>query len=149
MAIGLLRKADELGVKIYLPQDHVVAKEPGLTNLRVIKSENFEPNDIGFDIGPETIKTYKELIDQAKITFWNGPLGMCEDDRFAHGTSELLKTLAHSLGYKIIGGGDTIAALNKAGLNNKIDFVSSGGGASLELLEGKKLPGLQALGYYS
>lgn len=149
LALGLLRKADELGVKIYLPQDHVVAKEPDKTNLRVIKSENFEANDIGFDIGPETIKTYKEIINQAKIIFWNGPVGLYEDERFAQGTHELLKIVAHSVGYKIIGGGDTIAALNKAGFVNKIDFVSSGGGASLELLEGKKLPGLQALGYYS
>ena len=87
---------------------------------------------MGFDIGPETIKTYKELINQAKVIFWNGPLGMCEDERFSEGTDQLLKIVAQSHGYKILGGGDTIAALNKAGLANKIDFVSSGGGASLE-----------------
>jgi phosphoglycerate kinase len=149
LALGLLRKADELGVKIYLPVDHVVAKEPGKTNIRVINSEDFEPNDVGFDIGPETVKSYKELLEQAKIIFWNGPLGMYEDERFSAGTTQILKIVAQSLAYKIIAGGDTIAALNKAGLSSKIDFISTGGGASLELLEGKRLPGLQALGYYS
>ncbi len=149
LAVGLLRKADELGVKIYLPQDHLVAKEHDKTNLRIIKSENFQANDIGFDIGPQTISLYKDLIGQAKIIFMNGPMGMFEDERFADGTREILDAIAHSLAYKIIGGGDTTAACNKAGLNNKIDFISSGGGAGLELLEGKKLPGLAALGYYS
>jgi phosphoglycerate kinase len=149
LALGLLRKANELGVKIYLPLDHVVAKDGHATGLRVIETGDFAPDDIAFDIGPKTIEEYKIIINQAQTLFWNGPVGMCEVEAFAQGTQKLMNIVANSNGYKIIGGGDTIAALNSSALINKIDFVSSGGGASLELLEGKKLPGLIALGYYA
>lgn len=148
LALGLLRKAEELKVKIYLPLDHVVARS-GEEASRIIGSNQFGPEDIAYDIGPETIAAFSQVIKNASTIFWNGPVGMCEDERFARGTEELMKAVAGSTAKKIVGGGDTIAVLNKAGLIKKIDFVSSGGGASLEMLEGKKLPGLQALGYYS
>lgn len=143
LAAGLLQKAAARGVKIYLPVDHVT--EPN----KVIGTDNFGAHDVGFDIGPETIKEYSQVLYQARTIFWNGPVGKYEDPNYAHGTSELMQAVADSLAYKIIGGGDTIAAFNHNNLLSTINFVSSGGGASLELIEGKKLPGLMALGYYS
>jgi phosphoglycerate kinase len=149
LAQALLRKAEEYNTRIYLPVDHVVASTKESEHIRVIKSADFDSQDKGFDIGPQTIYDYKNLINQARMVFFNGPVGMCEQKAFADGTDELIKTLAHADAYTIIGGGDTIAACNRLNLIKSMDFVSSGGGASLELLEGKKLPGLVALGYYS
>jgi phosphoglycerate kinase len=149
VAESLLRKAHALGVQIYLPRDHVVctdvAKKTGITT---VSSNGFTPNQIGVDIGKETVKDYAAVIADAQTIFWNGPLGMYEQDEFFQGTLALMKVIAESNAYSVVGGGDSIAALEKAGLTDKVDFVSSGGGASLELLEGKKLPGLIALGYY-
>jgi phosphoglycerate kinase len=100
------------------------------------------------DIGPKTIEDFAHEIQNALTIFWNGPMGMYEHEIYAKGTYSLMQAVAASKGFSIVGGGDSIAALNKAGLVKEIDFVSSGGGAGLELLEGKKLPGLLALGYY-
>jgi phosphoglycerate kinase len=88
------------------------------------------------------------VIGKAKTIFWNGPMGMYEQDEFANGTNALLNAITQGKAYSVVGGGDSIAAINKAGLFKEISFVSSGGGAGLEFLEGKKLPGLMALGYY-
>lgn len=148
-AENLLRKAQELGVKIYLPKDHVVVSDIATkAGLKTIAGGQFSHQDIGMDIGPETIKEYQQVIANAALVFWNGPMGMYEQVEFAQGTLLLMKTLAESKGYSIVGGGDSIAALNQAGLTKAIDFVSSGGGAGLELIEGKVLPGLLVLGYY-
>lgn len=146
-AQNLLRKAAELSVKIYLPCDHVVADSKD-SESRVIEDSAFDKKEAAFDIGPKTIANFTQVIGEAKTIFWNGPLGMNEVPAFARGTNEIMKAVVLSDASTIVGGGDTIAALNKAGLANKVNFVSSGGGASLELLEGKKLPGLVALGYY-
>ncbi len=149
-AQSLLRKAEEVGVKIYLPQDHVVAHDVSeAKEAEIISSDAFKAGHIGFDIGPQSIQEFSEAILKAETIFWNGPLGMCEIEEFSHGTNELLAVLARSKAFSVVGGGDSIAALKKAGLVDKIDFVSTGGGAALELLEGKSLPGLEVLGFYS
>ena len=101
-----------------------------------------------FDIGPKTIKEYVSIIKGAKIIIWNGPIGLFEDARFCKGTNDVAIAIAESTAFKVLGGGDTIAAVNKLGLLDKFDFVSTGGGAMLEFLGGNKLPGLEALGYY-
>lgn len=146
-ARNILQKAKELGVAIYLPHDHVVctdvAKKSGVKTTSGIGS-----GEIGMDIGPETIKDYAHVLKDAAVVFCNGPMGMFEQKEFSLGTFSIMKAAAESNGYSIVGGGDSIAALKQAGLDKKVDFVSSGGGAGLELLEGKILPGLSALGYY-
>lgn len=101
-----------------------------------------------FDIGPETIKEYVNVIKGAKVVIWNGPMGLFEDPRFSNGTYAIAKAVAASSGFKAIGGGDTIAAVDKLGLLGKFDFVSTGGGSMLAFLAGDKLPGLEALNYY-
>lgn len=101
-----------------------------------------------FDIGPKTIKEYVNVIKGARVIIWNGPVGFFEDSRFSDGTYAIAKAMAASSGFKVIGGGDTIAAVNKLGLLDKFDFVSTGGGAMLAFLAGEKLPGLEALNYY-
>lgn len=149
LAESLLRKAGELSVKIHLPTDHVVATDiETKSGIEVIAANGFRPDQIALDIGPATIDDYARVIETAQTIFWNGPMGMCEHVEFAKGTNALLGVIAHSKAYSVVGGGDSIAALNKAGFLKEISFVSTGGGASLELLEGKKLPGLAALGYY-
>jgi phosphoglycerate kinase len=149
IAENLLRKANESGVKIALPVDHVVVTDVAQkTGLATLADNNFLPRHIGVDIGPKTIENYSAIISGAETIFWNGPMGMYEVDEYSHGTSSLMAVMAKSKGYTVVGGGDSIAALNKAGLLKEVSFVSSGGGASLELLEGKKLPGLVALGFY-
>ncbi|MEX2090887.1 MAG: phosphoglycerate kinase [Candidatus Paceibacterota bacterium] len=100
------------------------------------------------DLGPESIKRYVGLVKEAKTIIWNGPMGMFEDERFIEGTKAIAQAIADSNALKIVGGGDTIAAIDKFGLEGKFDFVSTGGGAMLAFLAGEKMPGLEALGYY-
>lgn len=149
-AYNLLKKAEELKVAICLPLDHVVAVDINKkSELNTILSSEFKPKQIGLDIGPATVERFSHIIAGSKTIFWNGPLGMCEIDEYAHGTYQLIKSVAEADGLSIIGGGDSIAALNHCGLAHKIGFVSTGGGAGLEFLEGRVLPGLQALGFYA
>lgn len=101
-----------------------------------------------FDIGPRTIDEYVNIIEGAKVIIWNGPMGLFEDARFAKATNEIARAIIESKAFRVIGGGDTISAVNKLGLLDKFDFVSTGGGAMLEFLAGNRLPGLEALGYY-
>jgi phosphoglycerate kinase len=154
-------KAKQRGVKFELPTDTVVAtpvdsgklNKKGkpvfdLTNPRVVTGDI--PDDAeGFDVGPETAKRYAEIIRGAKTVLWNGPMGMFEDKRFAEGTNAVALGVVDATqknGAKtIIGGGDSVKALNQAGLGDKVTFMSTGGGASLEFLEGKELPGVAAL----
>jgi phosphoglycerate kinase len=148
-ASNIQRKAKELGVAIHLPVDHVVASALDKSSTRVVSSGGFAEDDCGFDIGPKTIRDFECVIEKAKTIFLNGPMGLFEESQFAHGTDAILQAIAKSSALSVAGGGDTMSALNKSGLSKEIGFVSSGGGASLELLEGKKLPGLLALNYYS
>ena len=146
MAADLLDKANKSGVKLLLPSDHQIAEKFSADSKAVIaNNSNFPPNGMGLDIGPETIKTYQQAINTAKTVVWNGPMGVFEFDNFAKGTFAIATALATSDCLSIIGGGDSVAAVNKAKLQNKMTHISTGGGASLEFLEGKALPGVVAL----
>lgn len=146
LALELMQKAKEKGVKFMLPIDTKVGKEfdPN-TETKDVDWTEIPDGWEGFDIGPKTIKMYCEELKNAKTVIWNGPVGLFEFDVFATGTNTIAKTLADVDAIKIIGGGDSAAAVEKAGLAEKFTHVSTGGGASLEFLEGKKLPGIEAL----
>ena len=146
LARELMNEAKEKNVKFMLPVDTKVGKEfkPD-TESKTVKYTEI-PNDWeGYDIGEETIKLYSEELKNAKTVVWNGPLGLFEFNQFAVGTNSIAKALADIDAVKIIGGGDSAAAVEKAGLAEKFTHISTGGGASLEFLEGKKLPGIEAL----
>ena len=146
LAQELMKKAKAKGVKFLLPVDTKVGKEfdPN-TESKTVKYTEIPDGWDGYDIGEETIKLYTEELKNAKTVIWNGPLGLFEFDQFAVGTNSIAKALADIDAVKIIGGGDSAAAVEKAGLAEKFTHISTGGGASLEFLEGKKLPGIEAL----
>ena len=146
LALEIMEKAKEKKVKFLLPIDNKIGKEfkPD-TESKTVKSTEIPDGWEGLDIGEETIKLYKEELQNAKTIVWNGPLGVFEFDQFAIGTNEIAKALGDIDAIKIIGGGDSAAAVEKAGLADKMTHISTGGGASLEFLEGKKLPGIEAL----
>jgi phosphoglycerate kinase len=146
VAKKVMAKAEEKGVKLLLPVDTVAADDfSNDANTKVVKAGEIEAGWEGLDIGPETIKLFQEEIQQAKMVVWNGPAGVFEMEKFAAGTKALAQTLADGDMVSIIGGGDTAAAVAQFGLEEKMSHVSTGGGASLEMLEGKELPGLAAL----
>ena len=162
VARAALEKASQRNVQFLIPTDNVVAtpvktdrlNKKGkpvieLHNPRVNTDLNIPDTEEGVDIGPETIKKYSEVISTAKTVLWNGPMGIFEDPRFAEGTFAVAKAVVEATeknGAKsIIGGGDSVKALNKSGLGDKVTFMSTGGGASLEFLEGAVLPGVAAL----
>lgn len=146
LASSLLRKADEQGVEFLLPFDHVVAPAFAPDSSASICTDSDFPNDqMGLDIGPQSRALYRDRIANAKTVIWNGPMGVFEFDAFAPGTFAIAEALAESDCLSIIGGGDSVAAINKAGLQDKMTHISTGGGASLEFLEGKQLPGVVAL----
>ncbi len=145
-AKDLLEKAEEKGVTVLLPEDHLVASEfSENAQAEYIDSVDIPDGKIGMDIGEKTLATYRNVIAGAKTVVWNGPLGVFEFDNFAKGTLEVAKMVAECKGTTVVGGGDSVAAVNKFGLADKIDHVSTGGGASLEYLEGKELPGIKVL----
>ena len=146
LATSLMEKAKEKGVKFLLPVDTKIGKEfkPD-TESKTVKCTEIPEGWEGFDIGEESIKMFIEEVKKAKTVIWNGPLGLFEFDQFAIGTNAIAKVLSEIDATTIIGGGDSAAAVKKAGLQDKITHVSTGGGASLEFLEGKKLPGIEAL----
>lgn len=146
LAGEIMKKAEEKGVKLMLPVDTKVGKEfdPN-TESKVVKYTQIPENWEGFDIGPETIKMYVEELKKAKTVVWNGPLGLSEFKQFAAGTDTIAEALAESEAITIIGGGDSAAAIERMGLADKFSHISTGGGASLEFLEGKKLPGIECL----
>ncbi len=146
LALEAMEKAKSKGVKLLLPIDTKIGKEfkPDTESKTVAWTEI--PDDWeGFDIGEKTIEMFKNELKNAKTVIWNGPLGLFEFDQFAIGTNEIAKTLAELDATTIIGGGDSAAAVEKAGLADKMTHISTGGGASLEFLEGKKLPGIECL----
>ena len=145
-AKAFLAKAAEKGVKVILPVDHVCAAEFSETAAPVAVDDVNIPADLmGMDIGPKTVSLIVEEIKKAKSVVWNGPMGVFELEAFSKGTGEVAKALAASDAISVVGGGDSVAAINKFGLADKISHVSTGGGASLEFLEGKTLPGIKAL----
>lgn len=146
LAKELMEKAKAKNVKFMLPVDTKIGKEfdPN-TESKIVKFTEIPDGWEGFDIGTETIKLYSEEVKKAKTLIWNGPVGLFEFEQFAVGTNAIAKALADVDAIKIIGGGDSAAAVEKAGLAEKFTHISTGGGASLEFLEGKKLPGIEAL----
>ena len=141
-----LAKAKEKGVKVILPVDNVCAKEFSEDAEPILVDSTAISDDLmGMDIGPKTVKLIVDALKDAKSVVWNGPMGVFEFASFAKGTEEVAKALAQCGGTTVVGGGDSVAAINKFGLADKISHVSTGGGASLEFLEGKVLPGIKAL----
>ena len=144
----MLKKAEAKGVKILLPVDNVVAPEFKDEPGTVVDSDKIPDDQMGMDIGPKTEELYAEAIKGAKTVFWNGPTGVFEFENFQHGTKAVAEAVAEvkaAGGTSIIGGGDSVAAINKFGLADKMSWISTGGGASMELVEGKALPGVEAL----
>ena len=148
-AAEMLKKAEDKGVKILLPIDNLVADHFGEDATGEVVASDAIPEDrMGMDIGPKTEALYAEAIKGAKTVFWNGPMGVFEFDNFAHGTKAVAEAVAElkaNGGTSIIGGGDSVAAVNKFDLADKMSWISTGGGASMELVEGKALPGVEAL----
>ena len=146
LAKELMEKAKTKGVKLMLPVDTKIGKEfKEDTESKTVKYTEIPADWEGFDIGKETIKMFTEELKKAKTVVWNGPLGLFEFPQFAIGTNAIAKVLSEIDSTTIIGGGDSAAAVEKAGLADKMTHISTGGGASLEFLEGKKLPGIEAL----
>lgn len=144
-AKALLAKQAESGKTFLLPQDVVVGKSLENAQGEVKAVDALAPGDMALDIGPATRAAYVAALADAKTIFWNGPMGVFEKDAFAAGTNALAQGVADSSAYTIIGGGDSVAAVEKAGLGDQIDHISTGGGASLVFLEGRMLPGLAVL----
>ena len=147
LAKDLMKKAKEKNVKLVLPVDNVIADEfsPD-ANTKIVDSDEIPEGWEGLDIGPKTVELFEEELQDAKTVIWNGPLGLFEYEKFANGTNGIANVLANLEDcITIIGGGDSAAAVEKIGLADKMTHISTGGGASLEFLEGKKLPGIEAL----
>jgi phosphoglycerate kinase len=149
LALSVLEKAKANNVKVYLPVDAVNAdKFEADANTSLSKIDETPEGWMGLDIGPETIKGYTELIHSSNTILWNGPMGVFEMDKFARGTSAIAKAIAEATAkgaYSLIGGGDSVAAINRNKLGDKVSYVSTGGGAMLEYMEGKELPGIKAI----
>lgn len=149
LAKSLEAKAKERGVAMLLPTDVVIADKFGAdANTQIVSVENIPDGWMGLDIGPDSVKTFQDALADCKTVIWNGPMGVFEIDKFAKGTEAIAHTLSELTPKgttTIIGGGDSVAAVEKVGLADKMSHISTGGGASLELLEGKELPGVAAL----
>ncbi len=144
-ALNMLKKAEEKGVKLLLPVDTVIADDfSNDANSKVVKAGEIPEGWQGLDIGPDTVKIFCDAVQDAKTVVWNGPMGCFEMPKFANGTEAVAKALADTEATTIIGGGDSAAAVNQLGYGDKMTHISTGGGASLEFLEGKELPGVAA-----
>ena len=144
---SFISKAEELlnsefGNKIILPTDFGVSYSINSAVRENIKLEDFKNNHIGVDIGPQTISNFRKILDKSKNIFWNGPMGIFEKEEFSYGTREMTNIISSSSAYTCIGGGDSVSAINKYSDTKYFNHISTGGGASLEYLEGKKLPGV-------
>ncbi|WP_025116568.1 phosphoglycerate kinase [Lysinibacillus fusiformis] len=146
LAKSFIEKAKEKGVQLHMPIDAVVANEFSQdAETKVVDVDAIPADWMGLDIGPKTAAHYAEVIKNSKLIIWNGPMGVFEMDKFANGTKTVADAMATTSGYTVIGGGDSAAAVEKFEVANKMDHISTGGGASLELMEGKELPGIVAL----
>ena len=144
LASQLIRDAESAGVSLRLPVDHVVAPEREAGIPCQLKRE-ISGDEMALDVGPGTLEEFRKEISRAKTIIWNGPLGVFEIDEFATGTLEVARAVAQSRAFSVVGGGDSVAAVRKAGVADQITHLSTGGGASLEFLAGKKLPGVDIL----
>lgn len=146
VANNLLASAEERGVDLVLPVDVVVAPrlEAGV-DTQTVPVDEISSESMGLDVGPATVELFRKKLDGARTVIWNGPLGVFEMDQFANGTLGIGEAVAHSGAFTLIGGGDSVSAVKKAGLADRISHISTGGGASLQFLAGKKLPGIAIL----
>jgi len=145
VAASIFQKARDNNVSIFLPEDHVVAKEISQNAKVKVTREHVPDGWIGLDIGPKTVKKFESVLKESKTILWNGPVGFFEMKPFSKGTAHIAKFISRLNATTIIGGGDTAAAINQLGLASKMSHISTGGGASLEYLEGKELPGIACL----
>lgn len=146
VALGFIEKAKQLGKNFYLPVDIVVSDDFSAdANTKVVSIDEIPADWEGIDIGPKTREIYADVIKNSKLIVWNGPMGVFEIEPFSHGTRAVAQACAETEGYTVIGGGDSAAAVEKFHLKDKMDHISTGGGASLEFMEGKQLPGVVAL----
>lgn len=149
LALGILKKAKEKGVKVYIPVDAINADAfDANANTNVSKTDQTPEGWMGLDIADETIKIFSDVIENSKTILWNGPMGVFEMEKFAKGTSSIAQAIAKATtkgAFSLIGGGDSVAAINKNKLADKVSYVSTGGGAMLEYMEGKELPGIKAI----
>jgi len=145
-ALNVMKEAKRLGVKFYLPVDVVAAEkfEANATS-KLVTSKEIPKDWMGLDIGPATVRLFRQALNNVQTVLWNGPMGVYEMDRFSRGSSKIAHFVADSYATTIVGGGDTADLIQRIGLDEEMTFISTGGGASLELLEGKILPGVQAL----
>jgi phosphoglycerate kinase len=149
LSLEILEKAKSKGCNIYLPEDSIAASAfSAEADIMTVASDHIDGDWMGLDIGPKAVETYSEIIKKSKTIIWNGPMGVFEFEKFSNGTFSVAQAVADAtaLGaFSLIGGGDSVAAINKAGLEDKVSFISTGGGAMLEFLEGKILPGITAI----
>lgn len=149
LALDILKQAEEKGVEIHLPVDSLIADSfSEEASTQTSKIDQVPDGWMGLDAGPDSIKIFDEVIQKSRIILWNGPLGVFEMDAFAKGTIALGNSIAEATkngAFSLVGGGDSVAAVKKFGFENKVSYVSTGGGAMLEMLEGKSLPGIQAI----
>jgi phosphoglycerate kinase len=146
LARKLMTEAEARSVDFLLPVDHVVLeRSEGETTTRVVRTEEFPDKAIGMDIGPETMRLFASWISRARTVFWNGPVGVFEQPPFDQGTLAIAQALAACPGVTVVGGGDSLAAIRRSGVAERITHLSTGGGATLEFLAGIELPGVRAL----
>ncbi len=141
----MIARMEARGKSLHLPDDHVVASEFGATQGEITKTSSVPEGLMALDIGPKTIEKYKTVLSEAKTIFWNGPMGVFEKPAFSTGTFAVAEALAKNTGLKIVGGGDSAAAAEASGFAAKMTHISTGGGASLEYLQGDRLPGLEVM----
>jgi phosphoglycerate kinase len=149
IALNTVEGAKELGVNLYLPTDAIIAdKFDNGAHRKIAEANEIPENWMGLDIGPASIKKFTEIIENSKTILWNGPMGVFEMENFSAGTKAIAEAVARATekgAFSLIGGGDSVAAINKYHLKDKVSYVSTGGGAMLEYIEGKELPGVKAI----
>ena len=149
LALNTVEGAKELGINLYLPTDAIMAdKFDNGAQKKIAEADEIPENWMGLDIGPASIKKFTEIIENSKTILWNGPMGVFEMENFSAGTKAIAEAVARATdkgAFSLIGGGDSVAAINKYHLKDKVSYVSTGGGAMLEYIEGKELPGVKAI----
>jgi phosphoglycerate kinase len=145
LARSVMQRADDRGIKLLLPEDVVVAESLDAARGEVVKATAVPAEALALDIGPATAEAYRRVILGAKALFWNGPMGLFERAPFAEGSLAVARAGADCTGFTVVGGGDSVSAVNQSGLADRYDHLSTGGGASLEYLEGRPMPGLEAV----